>query len=38
MRAALERYDETTADQALETLLRISPATTVIGGHEHYVA
>ncbi len=31
MQAALERYDETTADQALETLLRISPATTVIG-------
>jgi MerR family transcriptional regulator, light-induced transcriptional regulator len=31
MKAALERYDETTADQALETLLRISPATTVIG-------
>jgi MerR family transcriptional regulator, light-induced transcriptional regulator len=31
MQAALERYDETTADQALETLLRISPVTTVIG-------
>ena len=31
MQAALDRYDETTADQALETLLRISPATTVIG-------
>src|SRR4029079_1402967 len=31
MQAALERYDETTADQALETLLTISPATTVIG-------
>ena len=31
MQAALEHYDETTADQALETLLGISPATTVIG-------
>jgi MerR family transcriptional regulator, light-induced transcriptional regulator len=31
MQAALEHYDETTADQALETLLRICPATTVIG-------
>jgi DNA-binding transcriptional MerR regulator/methylmalonyl-CoA mutase cobalamin-binding subunit len=31
MQAALERYDETTADQALETLHRISPANIVIG-------
>ena len=31
MQAALEHYEETAADQALETLLRISPATTVIG-------
>jgi MerR family transcriptional regulator, light-induced transcriptional regulator len=30
MQGALEHYDETTADQALETVLRICPATTVI--------